>query len=137
MPTNRGNAKIRRSCGSGLVETVAVAILILVITLALIDLIVMVMANSINDTAAKNTARAAANQAEYRTALQAAEHSIKGMKTTGEGFITSLVLQDLVYTDKQTVQCITRMHLKLPIPIPGIGADFDFMAQDTEPIVGH
>ena len=135
MPVHRGNTKIRRSSGAGLVEAAAVGILILMITMALIDLIVLVMANSINDTAAKNAARAAANQAEYRTALQAAEHSIKGMNASG--FITSLVLQDLVYTDKQTVQCITKMNLKLPIPIPGIKADFEFTAQDTEPIVGH
>lgn len=121
--------------GSQLVEALGIAIFILMITLALIDLIVMVLANSVNDAAAKNAARAAANQPNYPKALQAAQNSVKGSKSSF--FITSLILQKLDYSDKDIVSCTTKMELKLPIPIPGIGGTFAFMAQDTEPIVAH
>lgn len=127
---------MRRQQGSGFVEALAVGMLILVITLALIDLIVLVLANGINDTAAKNAARAAANQVEKEKQIAAARGSIKGSKASGSGFITSLKIKDL-YPMDGNITCITEMKLKLPIPVPGIGADFVFVAQDTEPIVGH
>lgn len=123
--------------GSQLAEALAIGIFILVITLGLIDLIVMVMANSANDAAAKNAARAAANQASYPKALQAAQTSLNGRKASASSFITSIILQKLDYSDKNIVSCTTKMELKLPIPIPGVGGNFVFMAQDTEPIVAH
>lgn len=136
MPDLKRNVRMRAQQGSGFVEALAVGMLILVITLALVDLIVLVLANGINDTAAKNAARAAANQVEPVKQINAAKNSIKGSKASGSGFITSLKIKDL-FPAGGNITCITEMKLKLPIPVPGVGADFTFVAQDTEPIVGH
>jgi hypothetical protein len=122
--------------GSQLAEALAVGIFILMITLGLIDLIVMVLANSVNDAAARNAARVAANQPDYPKALKAAQDSISGRGKPGS-FISSLVLQKVDYTDRRIVSCTTRMELKLPIPVPGIGSNFVFMAKDTEPILSR
>jgi hypothetical protein len=127
----------RAQQGSQLAEALVIGIFILMITLALIDLIVMVMANSVNDAAAKNAARAAANQADYPTAWQAAQNAVKGPRGNSASFITTLILQKMDYSDHNNVSCTTKMQLKLPIPVPGIGGTFNFMAQATEPIVGH
>lgn len=134
MPDSKTRTQFRRSQGSGLVEAVAIGILIMVITLALVDLIVLVLANGINDTAAKNCARAAANHKEQSKQIQAAENSLKGSKASG--FITKLTIKDL-YPKGGNITCITEMRLKLPVPVPGVGADFVFVAQDTEPIVAQ
>lgn len=124
--------------GSQLAEALSIGIFILMITLGLIDLIVMVMANNVNDAAAKNAARAAANQPDYPKAFQAAQDSLKGNgKGKSSTFVTALILQKLDYSDGNTVSCTTRMELKLPIPVPGIGANYVFMAKDTEPILVH
>jgi hypothetical protein len=118
-------------------EALTIGIFILMIALALIDLIVMVMANSVNDAAAKNAARAAANQPDYPRALRAAQNSISGRDGKSASFITSLILQKLDYSDRNIVSCTTKMELNLPIPVPGIGGKFVFLAQATEPIVAH
>lgn len=122
--------------GSQVAEALAIGIFILILTLALIDFIVVVLANRVNDAAAKNAARAAANQPDYPRALQAATNAINGRERQS-GFITALILQKVDYTDKEIVSCTTKVTLKLPVPIPGVGGNIDFMAQATEPIVGH
>jgi Tfp pilus assembly protein PilX len=129
--------KRRGQRGSQLAEALTVGIFILIIALGLIDLIVMVMANSVNDAAAKNAARAAANQPDYPKALQAAQNAVNGGKRQHASFITALVLQKMDYADKKIVSCTTKMEMKLPIPVPGIGGDFEFLAQSTEPIVAR
>lgn len=122
--------------GSQIAEALVIGIFILIITLALIDLIVMVMANSVNDAAAKNAARAAANQPDYPRALQAAQNAV-GSRKRAANFVTSLNLQKMDYSDKQIVSCTTKMEMQLPVPVPGVGGKFSFMAKATEPIVAH
>jgi hypothetical protein len=128
--------KQRGQRGSQLVEALSIGIFILMITLALIDLLVIVMANSTNDAAAKNAARAAANQPDHARAVQAAENAVNSRQRK-TGFISALILQAVDYEDHKIVSCTTKMELKLPIPIPGIGGNMIFMAQATEPIVAH
>jgi hypothetical protein len=123
--------------GSQLAEALVIGIFILMIALALIDLVVMVLANSVNDAAAKNAARAAANQPNYDKALEAAQNAVNGRKDKTASFITSLILQTLDYSDHNIVSCTTKMDMKLPIPVPGMGGNFTFMAKATEPIVAH
>jgi hypothetical protein len=96
----------------------------------------MVLANSAIDAAAKNAARAAANQNDYAKAVQAAQNAV-GNKRRSAAFITSLTLQNLDYSDGKIVSCTTKMELKLPIPVPGVGGRLEFKAQATEPIVAH
>lgn len=123
--------------GSQMIEAVAVGTIIIVIAMALIDLIVMVLANGVNDGAAKNAARAAASQSSLAKAVEAAQNSLKENKKGNAGFITELSLKSLDYVPKQTVSATTKMHVSLPIPVPGIGASYTFLAQATEPVVAH
>ncbi len=65
--------RVRKSRGGSLIETVSAAILLVPIALAILDVIVLVVANSMNDTAVKNAARAAANQEDWQHAFDAAK----------------------------------------------------------------
>lgn len=137
MPASLSDRIKRRKRGSQMVEALAVGTIIIVIAMALIDLIVMVLANGVNDTAAKNAARAAASQSSLPKAVAAARNAVGDSKKTSAGFITSLILQSVDYVPGSTVSCKTKINVALPIPVPGIGGNYTFMAQSTEPIVAH
>ncbi len=116
-----------------MVEAVVAAIVLVPLALALLDLTVVVIANSMNDTAAKNAARAAANQPDGNSAMDAATRALKSFKDSG--FITSIIINDLKYADvMDAVTVQTKMVVHLPVPFPGI-SDITFMADDVEPIV--
>lgn len=127
--------KKRGRGGSGLVESIGMGIVLIVIAMALVDLVVIAMANSVNDTAAKNAARAAANETDpglaYRAALKSLETAMKSAT-----FIRNISLDDLK-SDGDVVTVRTKMNISVPVPIPGVGGDFVFMAQDSEAIVGN
>lgn len=125
----------RTKRGSLLIQAVAVGSLLIVIAMALIDLIVMVLANGVNDAAAKNAARAAAGQSTMDNAVIAARNAVQEKKPSG--FITSLILQSVDYDPKKNVSCKTKMEISLPIPVPIVGSKYVFMAQATEPIVAR
>jgi len=122
--------------GEGLIGAIAIGFLLIVIAMALIDLLVMVLANGANDAAAKNAARAAASQNTMPKAVAAARNAVQD-KRMSTGFISSLSIQSVDYDPKNTVTCKTKMEVRLPIPVPGIGSSYTFMAQSTEPIVAH
>jgi len=127
--------KSRGGRGSGIVEAVTIGVVLIALTLALIDLVVIVMANGVNDTAAKNAARAAANENTGDGAYAAAQTSVNSLKPAG--FVSSLTLSTVDYTPGGVVTCRTKIEVKLPVPVPGIGATFLFVAQATEPILTH
>lgn len=105
------------------------------VALILLDLLVMVITNSVNDSAAKNAARAAANQAKGFDAHLAAEKALKSFHPNA--IMPDLSLQDFVYDDKgATVKVVTRMKVNLPVPCPGY-EHLTFDAQAVEPIVGN
>lgn len=137
MPAEKIGRINRRRRGSQMVEALAVGTIIIVIAMALIDLIVMVLANGVNDAAAKNAARAAASQSTMPKAVAAARNAVGEHKKSNAGFITDLILQSVDYVPGSTVSCKTKMNVALPIPVPGIGGNYTFMAQSTEPIVAH
>lgn len=132
MPDKTRNLK-RIKQGSLLIQAVAVGTIIIVIAMALIDLIVMVLANGVNDAAAKNAARAAASQPTLDQAVAAAKNAVQENKPSG--FITSLTVQSVDYDPKNIVSCKTKIEITLPIPVPIVGGNYVFMAQATEPIV--
>lgn len=125
----------RRKTGSLMIQAVGVGTIIILIAMALIDLIVMVLANGVNDAAAKNAARAAASQPTLGQAVAAARNSIQENKPSG--FIRSLTLQSVDYDPKNIVSCKTKIEITLPIPVPIVGGNYVFMAQATEPIVAR
>jgi len=126
-------AMIRTSRGQGITEAVTAALVIIPIALFLFDLLVLVIGNSMNDTACKNAARAAANQPDITTATAAAQ---KSLRTAHSPLVNGIViLQQLDYLPNVSVSCKTRVSIHLPIPFPGY-SDLNFDTQDVEPIVG-
>src|SRR5690242_1074796 len=122
--------RTRSRRGQGIVEAVVAAIIIVPIALALFDFLVIVIGNSMNDTACKNAARAAASQSDGGTALDAAKQSIT---TVHSPLLNDIKLLTLDYQDKVSVTCRTRASIHLPVPFPGY-SDLIFDAEDVEPI---
>jgi len=56
-----------RKNGHSIVEAVTAALILIPITLLILDLLVLVIANSMNDTAAKNAARAGCQSLRFRS----------------------------------------------------------------------
>jgi len=116
-------------------EAVMAAIILVPIALALLDLTVMVIANSMNDTAAKNAARAAANQSTGAAAYDAANLTLNTFHAST--LVKSIAINDFNYPAQGvgSVSLTTVMEVKLPVPFPGF-AGYTFTAKDVEPIVG-
>lgn len=127
--------KNRAKRGSGLIEAILAATILVPIALFLLDLTVMIIANSMNDTAAKNAARAAANQPNGTAAHAAAEKALASFQAST--IVKSLALSEFDYPPKGvgSVSVVTVMEVKLPVPVPGF-AGYTFKAGDVEPIVG-
>ncbi len=124
---------VRSRNGQGLVEAIAAAFILIPIALFLLDIMVLVTANSMNDTAAKNAARAAANQGDSASALQAAQKSLQSFHSNA--IVTSIALDNFNYSaSKDGVAVQTRMEVQLPVPFPGY-SHMTFLAKDIEPIV--
>lgn len=124
----------KRRKGSAFVEALGAAIVLIPIALIVLDLLVMVITNSFNDSAAKNAARAAANQKEPAAAINAADKSLKAFKPNA--IMPELKMVDIFYNDKDgTVKVLTEMKVNLPVPFPGY-QQLTFRAQALEPIVG-
>ncbi len=121
--------------GQGLTEAVTAAIVLIPLALCLMDFMVLIMANSMNDTIVKNAARAAASQDTEAHALEAAKNSIKSYHPSGIIQQDSLLLSGFLYDGaKGSVTAQTTMTVHLPMPFPGI-SDMTFHAKDVEPIV--
>ncbi|CAN5583761.1 hypothetical protein BH11CYA1_BH11CYA1_24600 [soil metagenome] len=133
MHHNSNKSRSRR--GSGLIEAILAATVLVPIALFLLDLTVMIIANSMNDTAAKNAARAAANQPEGGAAHAAA---VKALATfQASSIVKSLTISEFDYPAQGvgSVSVVTVMEVKLPVPVPGFSG-YTFKAGDVEPIVG-
>jgi Flp pilus assembly protein TadG len=123
--------KMRSKRGQSIVEAVVACLILIPIVLGLFDLFVVIMCNSMHDTACKNAARAAANQPDLGSAQQAAAKSLLALHSP---WINSIQIKNLLY-DGTSVTCFTEISLTLPVPIPGYGSVI-FEAKDVEPIVG-
>lgn len=120
--------------GQCLIEVLAGIFILIPITLFILDLVVLVLANSANDTLAKNCARAAANVQKPDQAKQAALKVLAGFQTST--IITAANLVDCNYNNKEDVQVETKISVKLPVPVLGINFSPVFHARAVEPIVG-
>lgn len=128
----RTDMKYRTKRGTSLIESITVAIVLVPIALVILDLIVLVIANNMNDTAAKNAARAGANQGTGSDAVAAAKNSLS--KLGNSSIVQSIEIQNLVYQKNDSVLCQTKMVVRLPVPFPGM-SNLTFTAQDVEPIL--
>ncbi len=116
---NRIRSMRRSRKGASLVESALAALILVPIALAVLDLMVIVAANSMNDTACKNAARAGANQPNGPAAQQAADKSLATFQTSG--IVKSIVIEDYNYTgDKGTFSIKTSMVVNPPVPFPGL-----------------
>jgi len=129
-------AKRKKSAkGQGFVEAITAAMILIPLALCLLDLIVLVIANQMNDTIVKSAARAAANQGDSNTAWQAAQTSVGSFQKSS--FVESVSLDQgaFSYSNNNTgVTCQTTMVVRLPVPFPGF-ATMTFVAKDVEPIM--
>ena len=113
----------------------AAAIVLIPLSLALLDFMVLIIANSMNDTTVKNAARAAASQDTAVLALDAAKKSIASFHPSAIVNADSLILSGFDYdASKGSVTAQTTMTVHLPMPFPGL-SDMTFHAQDVEPII--
>ena len=129
-------ARKRRSLkGQAIIEAVCAAMVLVPLAMAMLDFMVIVIANSNNDSCAKTAARAASNQADEATALAAVNKVVDAAR---KSFIVSgvaFVLQGFNYDSSAgKVTVMTRINVRLPVPFPGI-SDFTFQAKAIEPIV--
>ena len=124
----------RKTKGVGLVESIVMAIVLIPVTLFFLDLIVLVLANSINDNACKNAARVAANQRKFDDAVSASEKVVASYSKNS--IIKSLKILTIDYDEANhtNVAVKTQVKVHMPIPFPGY-SDFTFVAKDVEPIL--
>lgn len=119
--------------GVSLIEAALGSLILIPIALLIVDLIAIVIANSMNDTAVKNCARAGANQPDGALANQAAEKALATFQKSG--IVKSLSLAGLDYAPGETCTATTVMEVNLPVPLPGF-SNMTFNGKATEPIVG-
>lgn len=126
--------KRKRSRGASLIEAALGALILIPIALLILDIMCLVFANSINDTAAKNCARAGANQPNGNAAKAAADKALSTFQKSG--IVKSIVISDLTWEDKGgNCICVTDMVVNLPVPFPGF-TSANFRNRAVEPIVG-
>lgn len=131
------NRNSRQRNGSVFIEVLCGMFILIPIALIGLDLIVLVLANSANDTLAKNCARAAANAKNSGDAMNAAVQIVMDYKSSPfvdkVGFDTT----KFVYNDnKGAVWCETVMVVRIPIQLPGTQAITIFHAKASQPVVG-
>lgn len=129
----RSNA--RRRQGQVFIEVLCGMVLLGFMGLFALDAVVLVLANSANDTLAKNCARAAANTQSANAAKEAAIQVVKAFPVSpyveNVGFLGSKLL-----FEKDRVRTETVVIVKLPIALPGTVEKVAFHAASTEPLVG-
>ncbi|MBX9573990.1 MAG: hypothetical protein K2X77_34155 [Candidatus Obscuribacterales bacterium] len=125
--------KRRRSRGQSLVEVLVGSMVLIPIALFGIDLCVIVLANTANDSLAKTAARAAANQGSRQEANAAASKCVDQFKKSS--LIVDVQLsQDFNYEKSKEVIVKTRMTVKLPAGVQGFDL-LKFDAQAVAPVV--
>lgn len=118
--------------GQALIETAVAGMVIIPIVLFLLDVAVLVLCNMSNDEAAKNAARAAANQPPA-TAQEAASKAISSFRKSP--IIADLKIKNF-NSSTETVTVSTEMNVKLPVPFPGI-TQYTFVAQSVQPVLAQ
>jgi|GEM_PF-433208 len=135
MLISRGRGGLRNKRGRGLVEAVTAAFILIPIAFFLLDVTVLILASTMNDTAVKNAARAAASQSDFASGWQAANKSLDNFKSSSIVKLLKLTKVDSDPKWQISVTCETTMIVNVPIPVPGYG-DIVFTGRATEPIVG-
>jgi Flp pilus assembly protein TadG len=124
----------RKTKGEALISVAIGASILMTISFFALDLAFAVLANSCNDTLARNAARAAANQQDGGSANLAAQGVVQDFRTSK--IIPAVQLAQFDYLNKESVTVITKMNVKVPCGVPGLPEYISFNAKHTEAIVG-
>lgn len=126
----------RNPKGQVFIEVLCGMFVLIPIALAALDLMVLVLGNSANDSLAKNCARAAANEQSEANAKTAAEQVISHFPSSP--LIEKVILDEskLTYDSKENVTTETVITVRMPVAFPGMEPKIDFRARATEPVVG-
>lgn len=156
--------RLRPDSGQSIIETVVGIIFLIPIVLFLLDIAVLVMANTANDNLCKAACRAAASakdtgtnlgtaKAGYDAAVAASNtfvtSDIINKPSGGTSFVTSYCWNGMGNPDLQGtswpsgvpqpadghVTVLTTMTVKVPVPFPGLPSTIDFHDSVTEPVV--
>ena len=123
----------RKPRGQALIEAVCTAMILVPLALCLLDILVLIVANSMNDSCAKSAARSAANQADQSTALKAAKIAVSSLHPSA--IITNVSMPGFLYDDVSgKVTVMTQISVHLPMPFPGF-SNLTFQAKDVEAIM--
>lgn len=115
------------------IEVILGSLVLITLTLFGLDLSVIVLANTANDSLAKSAARAAANQGSRLQAMDAAKQCVSEFKTSV--LIVDVKMSgDFSYEEKRGVLVKTIMTVKVPVSFSGMEL-VKFEAQAAEPVV--
>lgn len=132
MRTTKG----RNQKGQVFVEVLCGMFILIPIALFALDLIVLVLGNSANDSLAKNCARAAANAQTASSAKAAAQQVVSHFPKSPLIEKVELDTSKLTYNSKSNVTAETVITVRIPITLPGTKTKVAFRARATEPVVG-
>ncbi|MBX9670507.1 MAG: hypothetical protein K2X93_23095 [Candidatus Obscuribacterales bacterium] len=132
--SNRRNTRNQK--GQCFVEVICGMFILIPMALCALDLGVLVLGNSANDSLAKNCARAAANAQSQETAKAAAVKVITAFPSSPLIEKVELDTSKLNYDEKETVTTETIITVRLPVTLPGTVERIAFRARATEPVVG-
>jgi len=99
-----------------------------------LDLAVLILGNSANDSLAKNCARAAANAQTSTNAKAAAQQVLSHFPKSP--LVEEVKIQNVSYNSKDTVTVESEITVRIPITLPGTKSKVAFKAKATEPVVG-
>lgn len=126
----------RTTSGQVFVEVLCGMFILIPIALFALDLIVLVLGNSANDSLAKNCARAAANAQSAEKAKEAAQQVVKNFPFSPLIEKVELDTSKLKYNAKENVTAETILTVRIPITLPGTKPKVAFRARATQPVVG-
>jgi hypothetical protein len=132
MRTRKG----RNQKGQVFVEVLCGMFILIPIALFALDLIVLVLGNSANDSLAKNCARAAANEQTSAKAKEAAQQVVSHFPTSPLIEKVELDTSKMDFNSKANVTTETIVTVRIPITLPGTISKIAFRARATEPVVG-
>jgi Flp pilus assembly protein TadG len=132
------SGKFVRKNGSAIVETAVGLFVLLPVFLILIDLLALVIGQTINDDIAKKAARYAAEGSTQVTAQAYADNYMSSISYTGPtGLVSNAHIIGSVQWNTNQTRVVTEVTINLPIAVPFGGPTYQIMqTQSTYPTTG-
>jgi len=133
------SGKYKKNRGSAIIETAVGLFVLLPVFLILLDVIALVIGQTVNDDLAKKAARYAAEEPTQALALAKAQNFVAGTAYAAPtGLVCSARVVDGSFSWNTTqVRVVTEVTINLPVPVPLGGPKSQIMqTQATEPTIG-